>query len=60
MFTEEQKQDFNVACTCDVCGALIYVGDVYYELPTGETVCDYGDCIGDWLDEYKRIGQPDY
>ena len=60
MFTIVRKRDPNVSCTCALCGEPIYVGEKYYALPSGEAVCDYGDCIDEWLSEYTRIAQPDY
>lgn len=53
------KKEYGYSCTCDICGEAIYVDDEYYELPDGGVVCDSGDCIDEWLGEYRRLAQPE-
>ena len=47
---EERRGDDEIFC--DVCGARIDPGDVYYTMPDGMTVCAESDCTEAWLEDY--------
>lgn len=40
--------------SCDVCGEVIEVDDIYYEMPDGVTVCADSECLHEWAWEYRR------
>lgn len=42
--------------TCAICGNAIHEDEDHYEMPYAELVCDCGNCLDEWLQDYRVYG----